>query len=88
MYDLYLTQVTVLDKWIAKAELIKAQRSCSTKSAGSPLSKNSSLPDTSCNNFNIPTDDEYTRRTNFARLQIYLEFKHVSDEGPTSQPWL
>ena len=30
----------------------------------------------------LPTDDEYTGRTNFARLQIYLEFKHVSDEGP------
>ena len=52
------------------------------------------MPDTSCNNLNpdISTywNDEYTGRTNFARLQTYLEFKsvlnhdafrHFPDEG-------
>ena len=69
-----------LDKWIAKAALIKARRSCS-KSASSPLSKKNPICPirraiTSIRIF-LPTG-----RTNFARLQTYLEFKHVSDEGP------
>jgi hypothetical protein len=81
MYNLYLSQVKALDKWVSKAALTTAN----VPKPHTLRFLNTNRPDTSCNNLNpdISTywNDDLKGYTDFSRQQTHQEFKTDSSHG-------